>query len=175
MSLRPGVFAVFILSALAAEGNDKASDSLRLQSEFFVVYGFYLAYPDSALQIAQRNLDFCLAHDHKFLEGSYYYLVSKANWAKGNLKLASEYGFKALRTVKDSKYIVPWGHALLGLGRTFSDLQDYVQANNFINNAIYLALKHDLKMLLADAYREKSIVLLEEKQYRSAHEYADKG
>jgi two-component system, sensor histidine kinase and response regulator len=150
-------------------------DSLRLSQEYLRAYDFYLSYPDSAITLANKNLPVCIEHGYTFLEGSYYYLLSKAYWTKGNYKLSTEYGFKALRIVKDTPNEEAWISSLLALGRTFADLRDFDQANIHINRAISLSASNTDKRLLADSYREKSIVLVEEGDYDSAHFFADQG
>jgi signal transduction histidine kinase len=80
-----------------------------------------------------------------------------------------------LRIVKDTPNEEAWISSLLALGRTFVDLRDFEQANIHINRAISLAATNADKRLLADSYREKSIVLVEAGDYDSAHFFADEG
>ena len=176
MIVRPGIFLTIVLASMAVSSRaQEQRDSLHLAQEYLRAYDFYLSYPDSAITLANKNLPICVEQNYQFLEGSYYFLLSKAFWTKGNYKLSTEYGFKALRIVKDSPHEEAWISSLLALGRTFSDLRDFEQANFHINRAIALASQHTDKRLLADAYREKSIVLVEEQDYDSAHFFADEG
>lgn len=176
MIVRPAILFLIILAISAVHSRaQQTPDSLRLSQEFLVAYDYYLSYPDSAITLANKNLPVCIEQSYTFLEGSYYYLLSKAYWTKGNYKLSTEYGFKALRIVKDSQHKEAWISSLLALGRTFADLRDFEQANIHINRAIALASKRPDKRLLADSYREKSIVLVEEQDYDSAHFFADEG
>jgi signal transduction histidine kinase len=173
---RPGILFIVALAISAVHCRaQEQRDSLRLSQEYLRAYDFYLSYPDSAITLANKNLPVCIEHGYTFLEGSYYYLLSKAYWTKGNYKLSTEYGFKALRIVKDTPNEEAWISSLLALGRTFADLRDFDQANIHINRAISLSASNTDKRLLADSYREKSIVLVEEGDYDSAHFFADQG
>jgi two-component system sensor histidine kinase/response regulator len=173
---RPGILFIVALAISAVHCRaQEQRDSLGLSQDYLRAYDFYLSYPDSAIALANKNLPFCIEHSYTFLEGSYYYLLSKAYWTKGNYKLSTEYGFKALRIVKDTPNEEAWISSLLALGRTFADLRDFEQANIHINRAIFLSANNTDKRLLADSYREKSIVLVEEGDYDSAHFFADQG
>jgi two-component system, sensor histidine kinase and response regulator len=176
MIVRPGILFIVALAISAVHCRaQEQRDSLRLSQDYLRAYDFYLSYPDSAITLANKNLPVCIEHGYSFLEGSYYYLLSKAYWTKGNYKLSTEYGFKALRIVKDTPNEEAWISSLLALGRTFVDLRDFEQANIHINRAIALSESNTDKRLLADSYREKSIVLVEEGDYDSAHFFADQG
>jgi two-component system sensor histidine kinase/response regulator len=173
---RPGILLLVALAISAVHCRaQEQRDSLRLSQDYLRAYDFYLSYPDSAITLANKNLPVCIERGYSFLEGSYYYVLSKAYWTKGNYKLSAEYGFKALRIVKDTPNEEAWISSLLALGRTFVDLRDFEQANIHINRAISLAATNADKRLLADSYREKSIVLVEAGDYDSAHFFADEG
>jgi two-component system sensor histidine kinase/response regulator len=176
MTARIGILVIIALATSAVQSRaQQQPDSLRLSKDYLQAYDFYLSHPDSAIALANKNLPVCIDRGYSFLEGSYYHLLSKAYWTKGNYKLSTEYGFKALRVVKDTPNEEAWVASLLALGRTFSDMRDFNQANIHINRAIALCSDNTDKQLLADSYREKSIVLVEEGDYDSAHFFADHG
>lgn len=176
MIARTGILIIIAVGLSAVHSRAQTQlDSSMISQDYLRAYDLYLSFPDSSIALANKNLPFCIDQGYTFLESSYYYVLSKAYWTKGNYKLSTEYGFKALRIVKDTQHVDAWILSLLALGRTFSDLRDFEQANIHINRAIFLASRQNDKFLLADSYREKSIVLVEETDYDSAHFFADGG
>jgi signal transduction histidine kinase len=166
------------LSLLASAFPSKAQsrpDSSLIAHRLSVAYKIFLTNPDSAIKVGKQALDASLLGKYRFLEGYSYFTLSKAYWAKANYRLSSEYGFKALRAYENSAHYHHWGESLLSLARTFIDLKNYDQARRFIMMAKRLALKHSRTRLLADVYREHSMLLTELNQYDSALIVADLG
>jgi tetratricopeptide (TPR) repeat protein len=72
-------------------------------------------------------------------------------------------------------YFYLWGETLLALARTLTDLKNLSQAGAYLNRAMDLAVAHSNESLQADVFRERSFLLLEQKQYDSALSYSNKG
>lgn len=173
-SLSGVILFLLTVSSLGVRAQTTA-DSVFLVREFVRSFHLYLTYPDSAIAISHTRLEQCVQGNFNYLEGSYYFLLSKAYWAKGDYSLSAEYGFKALRNVKDSERINEWVESLLALGRTFTDLKNFNEGREYIDQAFELARKHNNTGLLADVYREKSFLLFELGKYDSTLYYTDKG
>src|SRR5687767_2719651 len=89
---------LFALLAYAGMGQmPYQQDSILLARQDSIALKIYLWKPDSSIQIAYQILNKTLALNNQYLEGRSYYILSKANWAKANYRLSTEYGFKALK------------------------------------------------------------------------------
>jgi two-component system sensor histidine kinase/response regulator len=150
-------------------------DSVAILNNDSLAYRIFLSKPDSSIAIANRALIAAISIKSGYLEGFNYYILSKAYWAKANFRLSTEFGLKALRTFENTVHVNLWGESLLSVARTCIDLGDCEKANTFIERSIALAHTNNQDGLLAAAYREKSMLLSELKQYDSALYYADKG
>ena len=175
--LRTGTFLclLFVLASAFSLKAQSRPDSSLIAHRLSVAYRIFLTYPDSAIHIGKKALDASLLGKYRFLEGYSYFTLSKAYWAKANYRLSSEYGFKALRAYENSTHYHHWGESLLSLARTFIDLRNYDQARRFIARARHIAVKHSRTRLLADVYREHSMLLTELNEYDSALIVADLG
>ncbi len=151
------------------------SDSTRLSNILNQAANIYLSYPDSAIALANSIATESMSGNHKYLLGHSYFVLSKANWAKANYRLSIEYGFKSLKIFENSSYTHLWGQSLLSLARTSLELRDFTQANDFLKRSRQLAITHDDNKLLADTYRERSMLLTEIQQYDSALYFVDIG
>lgn len=140
-----------------------------------IAYQLYLSQPDSSIRIAQTTLKQALLIKNKYIEGFSYYILSKAYWAKGNYKLSAEFGFKSLKVFENTPHIKLWSKSLLALARTFIDLQNHPQGSDYIERAIVLSRSNNDQYSLAEAFREKSMLLSEQKKYDSALYYSDAG
>jgi signal transduction histidine kinase len=134
----------------------------------------YLSEPDSSIRRTATILNEALRLKNRYYEGRSYYLLSKAHWAKASYRLSAEFGFKALKIFENSSYIREWGESLVSLSRTFIDLQNYDESKMYLDRAAQLARDHNSPFLLADSYRERSMLLLAQQQYDSALQYANK-
>ncbi|MBI1770331.1 MAG: hypothetical protein HYR67_18330 [Bacteroidetes bacterium] len=150
-------------------------DSLVVSQLNAKAYKYYLYNPDSSILLANRAIVLAEKEGYKFQSAYGYYILSKANWAKANYLLSIHYGFKALKTYENSSYIFNWGECNLSLARTFVDVKKYSQAKAYIDQALVLAKRNSDTKLLAEAFREKSFLLLELKQYDSALYYSNMG
>jgi len=151
------------------------SDSLSLKHSADKALLMFLSHPDSSVAVINKNLPQVIEKKYHVLEGYYYFVLSKANWTKANFRLSVEFGFKALKILENSPEINLWGNCLVGLSRTFIDLSNYDQAATYLSRAEALAKQHHNLTLLADVYRERSMLLSARKQYDSALFYVDKG
>ncbi|SKC71617.1 sensor histidine kinase [Ohtaekwangia koreensis] len=151
------------------------SDSTRLSNILNQAANIYLSYPDSAITLANSIATESMSGNHKYLLGHSYFVLSKANWAKANYRLSIEYGFKALKIFENSSYTHLWGQSLLSLARTSLELRDFTQANDFLKRSRQLAITHDDNKLLADTYRERSMLLSETQLYDSSLYFIDIG
>lgn len=149
------------------------SDSVRLTKIVLRAYYYTLSNPDSAITLANIVLAKTIQGSCPYLQGFGYNVLAKANWTKGNYRLSAHYGFKALKILENSPHIHLWGETLLSLGRTFVDLHDFNQAKVFLDQANRLAFMHTDSLLLADTYREKSMLFSETIMYDSALYSAD--
>lgn len=150
-------------------------DSLRLNHLISYAHAAYLSNPDSAISTSHTVLKYALKRKSEYFEGYSYFILSKANWAKTNYKLSTEYGFKALAIFENSPFANLWGECLLTQGRSCIDLKVFSQARNFLTRAERLAIQHSDSKLLAGVYRERSFLFLEEQKYDSALYYTNKG
>lgn len=175
--MRSARFFIFFTLVLPAHFSlaHPATDSTTIARNVAHAYQIFLAHTDSSIAIARRSLNDAIESEHTFLEGYCYYVLSKAYWVRGNYRLSSEYGFKALKIYENSAYQYEWGESLLSLARTFIDLKNYDQGRVFLKNAFSLATKHANLRLLANCYREQSMLLTEIHEYDSALVFADKG
>lgn len=150
-------------------------DSIALRLRADQAYKLFLAKPDSSIAIATSVLNAATGEKNDYLAGYCYFILAKANWAKGNFRLSTEFGFKALKIAENSTYFYLWGETLLALARTLTDLKNFGQAGAYLNRAMDLAVAHSNEDLQADVFREQSFLLLEQKQYDSALSYANRG
>jgi two-component system sensor histidine kinase/response regulator len=150
-------------------------DSAALRLRAVQAYKLFLGKPDSSIAIASSVLNTAIEEKNKYIEGYCYYILAKAHWAKANFRLSTEFGFKALKVFENSTYFYLWGETLLALARTLTDLKNFSQAGAYLNRAMDLAVAHSNEALQADVYRERSFLLLEQKQYDSALSYSNKG
>jgi signal transduction histidine kinase len=151
------------------------NDSIKILQKDTLAYQQFLTRPDSAIRLAKETLDSATRYKHAYLQGVSHYILSKAYWAKANFKLSADFGFKALQVFENSAHIELWGKTLLSLARTFIDLQNNEQGKQYVERAITLAKLHNDERLLADAFREKSMLLSQVKQYDSANYFCDLG
>ncbi|MBT1706065.1 tetratricopeptide repeat-containing sensor histidine kinase [Chryseosolibacter indicus] len=149
-------------------------DSLQLLRQDSLALRIYLSKPDSAIAIINKNID-AVSSDHQYLRSFSYLVLSKAYWAKGDYNLSIDYGLKSLRLVENTSHVAVWSKALLAIGRTFIDLQNINEGRGYIEQAVTLTKKARNKQLLAEAYREKSMLLSEVQDYDSAIYYCDLG
>jgi two-component system sensor histidine kinase/response regulator len=165
------VFTVQHATSLA----QTASDSVAIARQLDKAYKTFLTRPDSAIKIAEQSLAKSVDGKHKYLQGYSYYVLSKAFWTKANFRMSTEYGFKALKIFERSAYVFQWGESYLSLARTFIDLRNYPQARRYLKEAHELATSYENKRLLADTYREESMLYTETHDYDSAVIFADRG
>jgi two-component system sensor histidine kinase/response regulator len=150
-------------------------DSTALRLRAVQAYKLFLAKPDSSIAIASSVLNTAVQEKNKYIEGYCYFILAKAHWAKANYRLSTEFGFKALRIFENSTYFYLWGETLLALARTLTDLKNFSQAGAYLNRAMDLAVAHSNEALQANVFRERSFLLLEQKQYDSALSYSNRG
>lgn len=150
-----------------------SSDSLQILKKDSLALRIYLSKPDSAIAIVKKNLASTSASHESYLQGFNYYVLSKAYWAKGDYNLGVDYGLKALKLFENTKHITLWGKSLLSLARTFIDLQNFEEGEIYITRAISLSKKFNNQPLLAEVYREKSMLLSEVQAYDSALYFCD--
>ena len=165
---------VCVLPNAQAQLNDDL-DSASILKQDSTAYKLFLSRPDSAIRIAKNALENSMEIRNWYLEGFSDYVLSKSYWAKGNLKLAADYGFRALKQFENSRELRLWSKSLLSLARTFIDLHNFEQGDIYIQQAIALSEKHHDPYILAEAYREMSMLFSERKLYDSAIYYADEG
>lgn len=170
------LFGSFLFALISYSAQAQTSlDSLTLLQENATALHQFLSNPDSAIAIASKTLNAAKEKKTSYIEGESYFILSKANWAKANYRLSTEYGFKALRIFENSKFTNYWGQTLLALARNFTDLKELQQAKSMIYSAMHLAnASHDAK-LLADTYREYSLLLYNLQQYDSALQVTNEG
>lgn len=167
------------ISSVVATQKVVAQSTNYLRSEILksdsLAYSIFLSEPDSSISIINAHLSAAIAAGDKQAEGFGYFVLSKAYWAKANFSRAAEFGFKALKVLENSEHITLWGKTLLAIGRTFIDLENLQHGKLYIDRAVALAEINNNSLLLAEAYRERSLLLSESKQYDSALIYADRG
>jgi len=158
-----------------AQAQQHILDSAAILKQDSIAYKLFLSRPDSSIAIAKRALENSVEIKNWYLEGFSDYVLSKSYWAKGNLKLAADYGFRSLKLFENTRELRLWSKSLLSLGRTFTDLRNFEQGEIYIDQAVALSSKHHDPYILAEAYREMSMLYSERKQYDSAIYYADEG
>ncbi len=164
-----------LLILLTSSAWSQSADSLLAFKNNFRAYKLYLSKPDSSLILANHALKLAQANEMKYQIAFSYFVLSRAHWAKGNYLLSTEFAFKSLKIYENSSRIYHWGECLLSIGRTMTDLKNYIQADKYINQALLIATKHKDEKLLAEVLREKSFLLLEKKEYDSALFSANQG
>jgi two-component system sensor histidine kinase/response regulator len=178
MAPRIAIFILWLLTipvGIALARNYTERDSVSILHSDSVAFNLFLANPDSAIQIANAALADAEKIHSQYLTGFSLYILSKSNWTKGNFKLSAEFGFKALKIFEHSSFSTLWGKCLLSLGRTFTDLHNFDQGRSYIEQAAKMGKQNHDDYLLAETYREKSMLLTELRQYDSALYYADLG
>jgi signal transduction histidine kinase len=148
-------------------------DSLPALSQ--KAYLLFLNKPDSALILTEKALELATASKDIYYEGYCYYLLSKVYWVRANYKLSTEYGFKALKIFENSEHFVDHSATLLSLARNLVELGNFVKADQFIDKALALGIKHSDALIEASAYRERSFLLAELNHLDSALYYSDRG
>ena len=162
-----------LLWCLSASAQPNGTDGLReLTRE---AHRVYLGDPDSALVLTQEVLDKALVAVDTYHEGYAYFLFSKAYWVKANYKLSTQYGFKALKVFRSMQRYEELSATLLALARTLVELGNVEKADDFIHEALDLALHHGNKRIEAHSYREHSFLLTEKNELDSALYYSDLG
>jgi signal transduction histidine kinase len=156
-------------------GAQTSEDSVRIAKKVSTAYKIFLSNPDSAIQLAGECYVEAQENKFKYLEGFSYFTLSKAYWARGNYRLSIEFGFKALKIYEHSSHVYHWGESYLALARTFIDLKNPQQARHYLEEAKKLALENKNNRLLADVYREYSMLLTETNRYDSALMLSDMG
>ncbi|MEJ7643452.1 MAG: HAMP domain-containing sensor histidine kinase [Chryseolinea sp.] len=151
------------------------SDSLSLSHDAFLAHRLYLTDPNGAIRLATTIVSEAQASKTTYFQGYGNYLLSKAFWVKGNYRLSTEYGYKALTFLEDSPHIELWTETLLALARTFADLRSFHHAEIFLERANTLAHERRDYSLIAGVFRERSMLFLLRNQYDSALYWADKG
>lgn len=168
--------ALIILLGFFVLGRGHAElDSLGISKLNAQAYKYFLYNPDSSIVLASQAIAAAEKNGYKFEKAYGYYILSKANWAKANYLLSVHYGVKALKIYENTTYVFYWGECNLSIARTFIDLKKYGQAKTYIELTLSLAKKNNEQKLLANAFREKSFLLLELKQYDSALYYTNQG
>ena len=150
-------------------------DSSALLRKDSLAYRLFLYKPDSAISLARETLGHATSNGYEEVEGVSYYILSKAYWAKADYSKSAEYGFKALRIFENTDQTKMWGKSLLAVARTFIDLHNFTHGEKYIRKAEALGKTKNDERLVAEAYREFSMLLSERKEYDSALMYADKG
>jgi two-component system, sensor histidine kinase and response regulator len=150
-------------------------DSTAIAKDLVRAYKIFLTVPDSSIALATRALFAATESKLSNLQGYSYYVLSKAYWAKANYRLSIEYGYKALKFYENSESTFHWGESYLALARNFIDLKNQAQAREYIKRAYALTDKDDQRRLLADIYREESMLQTETGAYDSALLNSDKG
>lgn len=168
------LLVLFIVLNFSAEGQTSA-DSTRISKNISVAYKIFLSNPDSAIHLASEGLAEAQENELRLLEGFSYFILSKAYWARGNFRLSIEYGFKALKIFENSTQVYYWGESYLALARTFLDLKNPEQARRYLQKAKTLAIENHDNRLLANVYREYSMLLTEINHYDSALMLSDMG
>lgn len=162
-----------ILFCVLAEGQKNPSNPLHKITG--KAYSLYLNKPDSALKITQEAINLAISSKDIYYEGYCYFLFAKTYWVKTNYKLSTEYGFKALKIFQNTPYFLEYSSCLISLARTFIELGNFQKADQFIHEALSLAMRDSLMQVRAEAYREHSYLLTELNQLDSALYYSDKG
>jgi signal transduction histidine kinase len=150
-------------------------DTLTIKELNTKALRYFLSKPDSSILLANQAITISEIGGYKFLSARGFYILSKSYWVKANYLLSIHYGFKALKIYENTNRIFEWGECNLSIARTFSDLKKYSQAKAYIDQTIALARRHNETFLLADAFREKSFQLLEQKHYDSALYFSNLG
>jgi len=153
----------------------QSQDSVLIAKLNFKALQQYHSTPDSSIVLSEKALALAEQRGSIRQQAFSYYVLSKANWAKGNYQLSTKYAYKSLKIYENSSQIYHWGECLVALGRTFADLKDYALADQYLNKAFALARKHNHEQLMAEAMREKSFLLIEEKKYDSALLFINQG
>jgi two-component system, sensor histidine kinase and response regulator len=178
--LVPAVKRIFLLVAVCIVLSTRADaqgkrDSLSISYLISSAYKLFLQNPDSSILLAHRALARARENDNAYLEGESYFILSKANWAKGNYKLSMDYGFKSIKIFKSENHPVELALSQLSVARTFIDLKNYPKASLLIRSSIAISEKLNDKYLLAESYREQSMLLTSLMQYDSALLMVDRG
>ncbi|MGC3945142.1 MAG: ATP-binding protein [Chryseolinea sp.] len=150
-------------------------DSMALTRKGELAIHTYLSTPDSSISEARQLLEAGIVNRSTWFQANAYFLLAKAHWAKGRLGTSTEFGFNALRILENSKYDDLKGEVLLTLARSLTELKNYDQANAFLDQAETLAGTIKSTSLQAGVYRERSMLLMERKDYRGSIHTADKG
>lgn len=165
---------LLLAGSLPVQASEK-KDSIRLAGVIDLATDIYLSYPDSAIALANAVVAESIQHNDSYFLAASYYILSKASWTKANYRLSTEYGFKALKLTENSPHIHLLGLCLLSLARTSIELRDFEQADTFLKRSQALASTHQDILLLADTYRELSMLLTEKGEYDSALYFVDHG
>jgi len=170
---RTGIFLLFgvLIGTQSPAQRDPGSHLDRIAGQ---AYDVLLTDPDKALILAQKTLDEALSTSNVYYEGCAYYVLSKGSWVKANYKLSMEYGFKGLKTLRDTEHYEPLAAIYLGLARTLIELGNTTKAHTFIHEALELGIRHSNASVEAAAYREHSYLLTELNKLDSALYYSDK-
>jgi len=166
------LLSLIFFSQITAAQIKSDSTSIHLLNKR--AFSVYLYRPDSGIVLANQTLKLATEQKLKYEIGYSEYVLSKANWAKANYRLSTQHGFEALKIFENSVYTDEWVSSLLSLARTFIDLRNITVARNFLAKAISLAGKSSNANILADTYREFSLLLLNQHQYDSAILFSDK-
>ena len=174
MPVKQFFFLLFLIINLPGLAQPNV-DSLLIAKNNFQAYKVYLSKPDSSIALANYALELAEKEHLNYQLAFSYFVISRANWAKGNYLLSTKYAFRALKIYENSPDNYHRGECLLSIGRTFTDLKNYPLAKTYISKAFDLAVKNKDERLLAEVMREKSFLLLVQKKYDSAMYCTDRG
>ncbi|HTG57042.1 MAG TPA: hypothetical protein VL943_12275, partial [Niabella sp.] len=166
---------MLLLAGLSPVLASEKKDSIRLAGVIELATDIYLSNPDSAIVLANAVVTESTQHNDAYFLAAGYYILSKANWTKANYRLSTEYGFKALKLTENSPHVHLQGLCLLSLARTSVELRDFALADTFLKRSRQLATAYHDNKLLADTYRERSMLLTEKAVYDSALYFVDHG
>lgn len=152
-----------------------SNESKQLSERISKAYSYFLINPDSSILLSKECLRAALETKNTLEEGRCYLILTKAYWAKGNYLLSTEFGFKALKILEKSSNQHDLVLTQLALGRTLTDISNPKKAQEFIRRAIALASTSNDTLLLGEAFREYSFLLVSQNKLDSAIYYADKG
>jgi two-component system, sensor histidine kinase and response regulator len=153
----------------------QSPDSAQISAEMDRAYDIFLNDPDVCIGRTARAIEAANRKQITYLQGKGAFILSKAYWAKGNLRLSLQHGNRAKNIFLQLSRRKELALAQLSLARTFIDLQNFDEATALLNEARSIAMVERDEKITGEVYRELSMYFSVMKMRDSALLYIDKG
>jgi tetratricopeptide (TPR) repeat protein len=163
------------LDSLQRIWNDKnAADTLRLDALDEIAWYYVYSNPDTALVIANLELQHALKKKFTRIEAQSYNTHGVCYWIKGDYQKAITYYRKGLVLWKKMRNNHGISTTLSNIGLIYKDQGNYREALKYYNQALKNYQKKKDQQGIATTYNNMGVIYFELKQYEPALKYYKK-